>query len=635
MPTEAAYGSWRSPISSDLIVAESVSLSEPLLDGGSVYWLEGRPQEQGRSAIVQCDAGGIVRDVITAPFNARTRVHEYGGGAYAVSEGVIYFSYSKGDLSDQNLYRVRSGEQPSPLTKEPNLRYADLAVDHRHGQLICIREDHRNQGKVINEIVTVAVDGTGRSSSLVSGNDFYSTPAVSPDGQHLAWLTWNHPNMPWTSNELWVGEFGGSNISRAHLLAGGDNESVFQPQWSPDGTLYFVSDRDEWWNLWRTVNGVLERVTHTAAEFGQAQWYFGMSTYAFLSAESIVCSYTAKGIWKLAVLDLKSLNLSEIDLPYQEISYVRAHDSSVVFRAGSPVEPTGILQLDVKSKTTKVLRRSSEDVHELKPYLSVPESIEFPTTNGKTAYAFYYPPKNPDFTAPIGQRHPLLVKNHGGPTAATSNSLDLRIQYWTSRGFGVVDVNYGGSTGYGREYRYRLKLSWGIVDLDDCVNVTDYLVKNRPIDGHKLAISGGSAGGYTALCALTFRKVFGAGASYYGIGDLEILARDIHKFESHYFDWLVGPYPASAAEYKKRSPIHFVKDLAVPVAFFQGEEDPIVPPNQAELMVDALRGRGIVFGYFLFAGEQHGFRRAETIKRALDGELYFYAAQLLREGLRF
>jgi dipeptidyl aminopeptidase/acylaminoacyl peptidase len=632
--TEAAYGAWRSPISSDLIVAESVRLSEPLLDGGSVYWLEGRPRENGRYAIVQFDTSGHIIDVIKPSFNARTHVHEYGGGAYTVHKGVIYFSNSEQDLSNQNLYRVKPCEQPAPLTSEPNLRYADLVIDETHGRLVCIREDHRTQGKVINEIVTVALDGTGSTKSLVAGNDFYSSPTLSPDGKQLAWMTWNHPNMPWTTSQLWVGEFDGTSITREQLVAGA-NESIFQPQWSPDGVLYFVSDRDGWWNLWRLNSGVVERVTQRAAEFGQAQWYFGLSSYAFLSAESVVCAYTAKGVWYLATLDLKSLESNELNLPYQEISYVRAQNSVVVFRGGSPTEPAGIIQLDIKGKTTKVLRRSFGDVHDLTPYISIPESIEFPTANGKTAFAFYYAPKNPDFKGPAGDRYPLLVKNHGGPTAATPNTLDLRIQYWTSRGFAVVDVNYGGSTGYGREYRFRLERNWGIVDLDDCVNVTDYLVRDKSVDSHKLAISGGSAGGYTTLCALTFRKTFRAGASYYGIGDLETLARDTHKFESHYMDWLVGPYPASAPEYRRRSPIHFVRDLNVPVIFFQGEEDPIVPPNQAEMMVAALRGRGIVFGYFLFGGEQHGFRRAETIKRALDGELYFYAAQLLREGLRF
>lgn len=632
---KAAYGSWLSPITSDLIVAESVILSEPLIDRDCVYWLEGRPNERGRTAIVQFDSNGQLSDLIDTRFNARSRVHEYGGGAYTVNQGTVYFSNSKKEISDQNLYRVSREGQPVELTHEPNLRYADLVIDEYRNELICIREDHRGRGEAVNEIVSVALDGSGRTQTLLSGNDFYSSPALNSHGNRLAWLTWNHPNLPWTSNQLWVADFINGAILRPQQIAGRLGESILQPKWSPDGTLYFISDREEWWNISRLRNQRIECVTPMAAEFGQAQWHFGMSTYAFISSEVIICAYTVRGIWKLATLDANTLQLTNINLPYQTISFVRALNNIIVFRGSSPISPAAIIQLDLSTQTTKILHQSTKDIKDLVPYLSIPKEIEFPTADGKTAYAFFYAPKNPNFEAPTDRLPPLIVKNHGGPTASASNSLDMRTQFWTSRGFAVLDVNYGGSTGYGREYRFRLEHNWGIVDLNDCVSAAEYLVKQRIVNGSTLAISGTSAGGFTTLCALTFRNVFSAGASHYGIGNLKSLATDVHKFESHYLEWLVGPYPDGAAEYEKRSPIEFVDKITVPVIFFQGSDDPIIPPAQAELMVDALRSRGIPFGYFLFAGEQHGFRRADSIKRALDAELYFYATHLLREGLRF
>jgi len=407
-------------------------------------------------------------------------------------------------------------------------------------------------------------------------------------------------------------------------VAGGGSESIFQPEWSPDGVLYFVSDRTGWWNLYRWHNGSIEPLYEMEAEFGVPQWVFGMSTYAFASARHLICAYTREGSWRLARLDTLTRQLEPIATPYSAISGLRATAERAVFVAGSPVEFPALVQLDLATAQLTVLRRSSTIAVD-PGYLAVPQPITFPTEHGLMAHAFFYPPRNRDYVAPPGERPPLLVRCHGGPTAAAASVLNLGIQYWTSRGIAVLVVNYGGSTGYGRAYRERLNGQWGVVDVDDCVNGARYLAERGVVDGNRLAITGGSAGGYTTLCALTFRDVFKAGASYYGISDLEVFVRDTHKFESHYLDRLIGPYPERRDLYHDRSAIHFSDRLSCPVIFFQGLEDKIVPPNQAELMVQALRARGVPVAYLAFPGEQHGFRHAENIKRALEAELYFYS----------
>jgi dipeptidyl aminopeptidase/acylaminoacyl peptidase len=570
--------------------------------------------------------------VFDGAFSARDTVHEYGGAPYAVAGGVVYFCNY---FDEQQLYRVAPGSVPQRITSQKNVRYADFSLDGARNRLIAVRENH-NVNPVKNEIVSISLDGSATITILATGNDFYSSPRLSPDGQLLGWLTWNFPNMPWTSNELWISQLGtnGQPI-KPEQVAGMVPESIFQPEWSPNGDLYFVSDRTDWWNLYRWVRGKVEPVAPRPAEFGQAQWFFGMCTYAFESAERIVCAFTERGSWHLASINTKTLEFVPIDSPYEEITYVRAAAGSAVFCAGSPKDELAVVRLDLATTSFSILQRSVPEQPQLKPYLTVPRPIEFPTSNGESAYAFYYSPHNLDFQPPMGELPPLIVKTHGGPTAATSSTLDLRIQYWTSRGFAVVDVNYGGSTGYGRKYRFRLEKSWGIVDLNDSVNAAEHLTTENLADPKRLAISGGSAGGYTTLCALTFRTVFRAGASYYGIGDLEMLAKDTHKFESHYMDWLIGQYPEQAKLYKERSPINFVGKLNVPVAFFQGEDDPIVPPNQSATMADALRQRGVPYSYLLFKGEQHGFRNGQNIKRSLDAELYFYSVELTHQGLKF
>ncbi|HEY9699633.1 MAG TPA: S9 family peptidase [Trichocoleus sp.] len=617
----APYGSWKSPITSDLIVAGSIRLGEIRLDGQNIYWSEGRPTEGGRNAIVCRTAAGETIDLAPMPLNARTRVHEYGGGAYMVAEGTVYFS----NFADQRLYRQTSGSDPEPLTPEAPLRYADAILDKTRNRLICVREDHREEGhEPINTIATVPFNG-GEAQVLVSGSDFYAFPRLSPDGSQLAWICWNHPNMPWDGTELWVAAVqADGSLSEPQKIAGGLTESIFQPEWSPDGTLYFVSDRTNWWNLYRYQDGKTEAICPKDAEFGLPLWVFGMTTYGFESAESLICTYVEEGIQYLARLNTQTLELTTIETPYSSIGGLQVTSGIAAFVGGSAIAPSAIVRLDLTTGQTEALRYSSTLKIDA-DYLSVPQTIEFPTENGKTAFGFFYAPQNKDFQAPTGDKPPLLVKSHGGPTAATSASFSPSIQYWTSRGIAILDVNYGGSTGYGREYRERLKGNWGIVDVDDCVNGAKYLAEQGLVDSDRLCIDGGSAGGYTTLAALTFRDTFKAGASFYGVSDLEALAKDTHKFESRYLDGLIGAYPEQIEIYTARSPIHAVDRLSCPVIFFQGDEDKIVPPNQAEMMVDALKAKGLPVAYVLFEGEQHGFRKAENIKRTLDGELYFYS----------
>ena len=618
----APYGSWKSPISSDLIVQGAVGLNDTALDGGDVYWLESRPGEGGRSVLVRRSPDGATGDVNPQPSNARTRVHEYGGGDFLAHGGTVYLS----NFEDQRLYSVKPGGEPEPLTAEVAHRYADMVLDAARDRLISVREDHTGDGEPVNELVAIDL-ASGAERVLVSGNDFYSSPRVSPDGRSLAWLAWNHPNMPWDGTELWVADLDGNGApTEAERVSGGPDESVFQPEWSPDGTLHFVSDRTGWWNLYRVGGGAAEPLCPIEAEFGLPQWAFGMSSYAFLSPTRIVCAPIERGVFRLAVLDTASGELAGIETAYSTIGSLNADPASgtILFLAGSATEPSSVVRLDTTTGEHEVLRRSSD--LEVDPgYLSVPETVEFPTEGGLTAHGFFYPPTNRDHSAPEGELPPLLVHSHGGPTAMTTATLGLGTQYLTSRGFAVLDVNYGGSTGYGREYRQRLDGMWGVVDVDDCAAGAKYLAEKGLVDGERLLIAGGSAGGYTTLCALAFRDVFAAGASYFGVSDAEALAKETHKFESRYLDRLIGPYPERADLYRERSPIHHAEGLSCPVVFFQGLEDEVVPPNQAETMFEALKAKGLPVAYVPFEGEQHGFRRAENIKRALEGELFFYS----------
>ncbi|KPQ33849.1 MAG: Dipeptidyl aminopeptidase/acylaminoacyl-peptidase [Phormidesmis priestleyi Ana] len=627
MVNATGYGSWKSPITSELIVSSSIGLGAVQLDGADVYWSELRPTEGGRQLVVRYgpeDLLGSVSDVTPTPFNVRTRVHEYGGGAYVVHQGTVYFS----NFADQRLYRQRAGEAPAAMTPEVSpaagLRYADAVVDAQRQRLICVMEDHRQAGEAVNAIATVPLVG-GTPRVLVSGNDFYSSPRLSPDGSELVWITWNHPQMPWDGTELWrarVNDDG--SLSRPHKLVGNIKESVCQPQWSPAGTLHFISDATGWWNLYRWEGERAEPLFPIEAEFAGPQWNFGQSSYGFEDNTSILCTYIYEGVMRLARFDTRARSMDEIEMPYSGVGSLQVGEGFAVFLASSTTKPSAVVKLDLATLKMTELRQSSSVV--IDPgYLSEPEVVSFPTKGGLNAYGIYYRPQNKDYEPLVTERPPLLVKTHGGPTAAASSAFNPTIQYWTSRGFAVLDVNYGGSTGYGRAYRNRLIGQWGIVDVDDCVNGALYLVKEGRADVDRLAIDGGSAGGYTTLAALTFRDVFKAGASYYGVSDMASLAAETHKFESRYLDSLVGPYPEKKALYEERSPIYAVDQLSCPIIFLQGAEDQIVPPNQAETMVNALKEKGIPVAYLLFEGEQHGFRKGENIKRSLDAELSFYS----------
>ncbi len=623
-PTIAGFGSWKSPITADLIVSGSVGLSQPTLEGRDIYWVEMRPSEGGRNVIVRLEPSGKTADVNPQPFNARTRVHEYGGGDYIVHNRAVYFS----NFADQRLYVQQGTGKPAPITPAAEMRYASCVFDAIRNRLICVREDHTNaELEAVNTIAAVNVDSSnGCGEVLVSGSDFFGAPRISNDGSRIAWISWDHPNMPWNGTELWVGEFlPDGSIGNRELIAGGPAVSILQPEWSPTGRLYFVSDRNGWWNLYRqNEHGSVESVIEMEAEFGMPQWIFGLSNYAFADPDIIVCTYSRRGFSELGKIDVKTRKLLAVPSPYTDISFVRADSGRAVLRAGSPSEPAAIVLWKASTDEFEVLRHSN-NLGIDSSFFSAAAAVEFPTEGGLTAHGFFYPPRNPHYSAPDGELPPLLVKSHGGPTSAAASALSLNIQYWTSRGIAVLDVNYGGSTGFGRAYRERLTDNWGIVDVDDCANGARYLVQRGEVDSNRLMITGGSAGGYTTLCALTFREVFGAGASHYGVSDAEALAKETHKFESRYLDGLFGPYPEQRETYRARSPINFTEQLACPVIFFQGLEDQVVPPNQAEVMVAALKEKGIPVAYVPFEKEQHGFRQAKNIKRALEGELYFYS----------
>jgi dipeptidyl aminopeptidase/acylaminoacyl peptidase len=615
----APYGSWKSPITTDFLVSQGVSLDAPTVDGHDVYWAEGRPQEGGRQVIVRLTPDGRRVDVNPMPFNARTRAHEYGGGAYLAADGVVYFS----NFEDQRLYRVTPGSEPQAVTAPGEVRFADFVLDSSRNRLIAVREDHGGGApQAVSTLVAVSLDVEDHGTVLVAGNDFYAAPRLSPDGQKLCWLTWNHSNMPWDGTELYVAAIGGDgSIGAATLVAGGLEESVGLPVWAADGTLHFVSDRTGWWNLYAYDGQAVNPVLPAAAEFAGPAWVFGDSQYTHAMG-GIVAIYERDGASHLT--RIRAGKAEEITLPFSVLMGIAAlGDDRVVMLAASGTERTQVVVVDAQG-AFEVLTRSSEV--DLDPaYLSRPHSISYPTGDGAAAYGFYYPPTNPDYEAPSGEKPPLLVFVHGGPTGATLPVLSMGLQFWTSRGFAVVDVNYRGSTGYGRAFRNELRGNWGVCDIEDAVAAARYLVQEGLADPERLAIRGGSAGGYTTLAAATFTDTFKAGASYFGISDLGALARDTHKFESHYLDRMVGAWPAEEETYRARSPLFHLDRLKTPLILLQGLDDRVVPPNQAELMVEALRERGIPVAYVAFAGEGHGFRQAANIKRATEAEYTFYS----------
>ena len=618
----APYGSWDSPISNDVVLKGRVQMRNQMVrwDGDDLYWSELRPNEGGRIVVCRRAADGAMSDVTPQGFNARSRVHEYGGGHYAVRAGTVFFTNYK----DQSLYRQDPGKVPGAITPDSDIRHADMVVDDRRGRVITVREDHSTgASEPVNTIVAVDALGERDPITLASGNDFYSSPKLSPDGVRLAWQTWNHPNMPWDGSEVWVGELDrDGHVTSKRKVAGGENESVLEPEWSPSGELYFVSDRNDWWNLYRARGEGDEPVSRRAAEFGAPQWVFGQRFYDFHGPDEIICIYSDPVGTRLGRIDLNSGHLEQLELFYTTLANVQVSGHKVAMYASSSTLAERVLVLDLDTLAQQVVKVGNA-AHIDGGYFSAPKPIDFPTENGLTSHAFYYSPRNQDFTAPAGEKPPLVVHCHGGPTSGGGPTYPFQYQYWTSRGFALVDVNYGGSSGYGRAYRQRLNGNWGVVDVDDCISAARHLVKQGLVDPDRIAITGGSAGGFTVLLSLTKRDYYSAGASHYGIGDLELFVKETHKFESRYCDRLVGPYPERADLYRERSAIHFADQMHAPVILFQGLEDKVVPPDQAETFVAACQEKKLPCAYVPFEGEQHGFRQDKNIRRAAEGELYF------------
>jgi dipeptidyl aminopeptidase/acylaminoacyl peptidase len=606
------------------VVRAAARLGEVVVDGDDVWWSESRPSEGGRSVIVRRSADGVVADALPAPWNARTRVHEYGGGAWTVSDGTLWFT----EFSDQRLYRLDAGgDTPVAVSPEPpvpsGVRHADLRVTP--AGLLAVRETHPATGgaaDVVNELVRITAEGT---EVLVSGPDFVSDPRLAPDGATLSWLQWNHPDMPWDSAQLVLRAADGTE----HVLAGGRGESVVQPVWGEDLSLWWFDDRTDFWSLYRKrPHEAAEPVVDVGADIAAPQWVFGQSRFALLADGRVAFAYGRDGADRLAVLE-RNGTVRELEVPYATFRSLTAQGTSVVCIAASSSSEPVVLRIDADGGEPEILR-PARDLGVDPAWFSRPEHVTFPTEDRGTgiaeAHALVYPPTNPEAAAPEGDLPPLMVVVHGGPTSAAVPALSVEIQYWTSRGFCVADVNYRGSTGYGRRYRDALQGRWGILDLDDVVACARHLADAGRVDPARMAIRGGSAGGYTTLAALSMRPgVFTAGASHFGVADLGALAAETHKFESRYLDGLVAPWPAGADVYAERSPINHVDTLDTPLAVFQGDEDAVVPPAQAEAIVAALRTKGVPHAYLLFAGEQHGFRKAANIRAALDGELSFYA----------
>jgi dipeptidyl aminopeptidase/acylaminoacyl peptidase len=617
-----------------MVAQGGVRLSAPWIDKGVVWWLEGRAAEGGRTALVRLEPGGAPVDVVPEGFNVRTAVHEYGGGAYCIHNRVAYVS----SFDDQRLYRIEPGGEPVAITPDvPSRRhrYADGRITSDGSLWIGVRERHAETDRakdVVNELVAVPTGGDAEPRVVVDGRDFYSNPRIAPDGSRLCFLAWNLPWMPWDGCELFVADLArDGSVSNVAQVAGEDGvESIWQPEWGPNGDLVFASDRSCWWNLERIRGGARAELHPAAAEFGYPAWVFGTRSFAFLDDGRIVCGYEDEGFTRFGVLDAESGELDALDIGLDSwrSPYVWTEGSQALFVASSSTVPTRVVRVDLATSEIETVRTSTESEPSL-AFLSKPVPIEFSTDGGLTAHALFYPPANPDFEAPEGELPPLIVESHGGPTDSAVPSYSPGVQFWTSRGFAFVDVDYGGSTGHGRPYRERLNGNWGVVDLQDCVNAARYLIDAGRADPERLLITGGSAGGYTTICALTFTDVFAAGTSYFGIADLEQFGGgETHKFELEYEHTLVGPYPERADLYRERSPINFTDRLSTPMLVLQGSEDRVVPPRQAELIVGALRERGIPHAYLLYEGEGHGFRRAENIIGSLEAELSFYAQVL-------
>ncbi|KAL2652792.1 hypothetical protein R1flu_020920 [Riccia fluitans] len=647
---EAAFGSWKSPINADLVSASTKRYGGNAVDSqGRLIWCEGRPWEGGRYVLMRqgLEPGSPAEDITPQGYNVRTVVHEYGGGAFAVGGDFLVFSNHK----DQRLYKqsLKADRVPVVLTPdygEKKVRYADGVIDERNNRYITVREDERVAGReATNEIVAVQLNGDPRADPkvLVKGNDFYAYPRISPDGKKLSWMEWSHPNMPWDRTSVWVGDItSNGDVANATCIAGGDEDVVeapSEPRWSPAGELYFVSDRNNgWWNLyrWESTKNKVEPLYPLEAEFTRPLWTFGNSNFGFiLSKESelqnkVVCTYRQRGVSVLGLLDVSTRSFSEIETPFCDISGLTTAGEYVYISAGSTFYPECIAKVNLLKKRGgneySISWTSFEaNIENFRPYISVPEVLEFQTkVDGETAFVNFYPPVNADYKPPPGEKPPLLLRSHGGPTGEAKTALSFSYQYWTSRGWAIADVNYSGSTGYGRSYRERLRGQWGVRDVEDCCTCADFLSKQGLVDGKRLCIDGRSAGGYTTLAAMVFSNTFAAGCSLYGLSQLSGFGEETHKFESRYINILAGADKDESALYN-RSPINFVENFSCPIILFQGLEDKVVPPNQARLIYEAVKRKGLPVALIEYEGEQHGFLKAGNIKYTLEQEMVFFA----------
>lgn len=624
---KSPYGSWRSKISAAIVaksgIGSNLLLSELKLGKDNIYWLERNLKHSGSRDLMRWSQDGIIESVVSAPFDVRTRVHEYGGGSYAIWRDVIFFI----NFEDQRLYRSEHGNVYPITPQSENDRYADSIVTQDGSQLIAVRERHETGREVQNELVAVSADGSELPGVLATGRDFYSSPRISPDGSQLAWLCWDHPHMPWEQSELWVASITDKmNLENEHCVAGGEQESVYQPEWGPSGELYYISDHNGWWNLYRQDDDKAIALAPIEADIGIPQWQFGTSRYTFLSNNSIAVIYTQDGEDHLGVLEPGAKQIRKIDIPFTSFypPAIYSNEGGKLWTiAGSFTMMPSVVCIDSKAEKFQVIRKGfSENLDS--NLISTPEVIHFPTVDETTSHALFYPPANPNFRGTKDELPPLIVVMHGGPTSSARAHLQLELQYWTSRGFAIVDVNYSGSSGFGRRYRERLRGNWGVVDVNDSIAAAEFLIKTERVDGKRILIRGGSAGGFTTLASLVRSDLFAAGASYYGISDLNSLALETHKFEAHYADYLIGPLPEFAAVYKERSPLFSANKLSNPMILFQGTDDIVVPPSQTQVFIEALEEKQLSYAYVELENEGHGIRQPGNIIRCLDLELAFY-----------
>ena len=623
---KAPFGSWHSRVDAAMIAAGSVTVSEPRPVGERLYWCESRPEESGRSVVVEQAVEGSRRDLLKAPWSARSSVHEYGGRAWTLSPLHLYFVNG----ADQQIYRVNLSagavDKPEQLTHLPHARFADLEWSEPLQRLFAVCEDHETSGEPANRLVYLAfADQQVTLHSLASGANFYSCARLSPSGKDVCWLQWNHPQTPWFGCELWRAKIGKSGSAESAVrVAGGDAEAIFQPDWHPSGDLLFCSDLGGNWNLWRARGGKTRQLSRFEGECGLPYWQFGMQTWALLGVETALCAVCTQGEWGLVKLDLTTGATSPIAQEFRLIQHVSSDGERALVLGGSATVAQTMLLLQQskpvrKLELTGTLKLESD-------WVSLGKAITFPTTDEMQAHGYFYSPVNPGYEASKSALPPLIVMCHGGPTAAANAALSLKVQFWTSRGFAVMDVNYRGSTAYGRNYRCLLDGKWGIYDVDDANAAAQYLIDQGLVNPKQCVIRGSSAGGLTLLNALAGGSTFSAGCSIYGVGDLTTLVTDTHKFESCYGDRLIAPWPENQGEYYRRSPINRVQSLNCPIIFFQGLKDFVVPPDQAERMAAALRERGIPVALVTYADEGHGFRSAATIQHSLQAELAFYGA---------